>query len=141
MASSSFDGYVAPKKDGGKGTPSFYAEGTFNVISPLLTFTRAYGSTYDLRYVEVSGLNFGTGIKVILIGNANYNLDWTTTSYDNRNSFGYFNLRVNGSGQNDSFILDGVNAYVNKNGFRLPVWLNVNTSWAVGQPLTWKAWG
>lgn len=141
MAQSSFGGYIQPKKDGGKGTPSFYAEGTFLLISNTLTFTRLYGSTYDLKYVEAYNLNFPTGIKFIHICNGNDTLAWTTTSYDSVTSIGYGRLRVNGQGQNDCFILDGTNAFVKNNSFRLPVWANVNTGFANGSPLTWKAWG
>jgi hypothetical protein len=143
MAQSSFNGFTQPKKDGGNGAPSFYAEGTITDSSTLLTFywTSGSGSGRDKRYITVSGLNFPLGIKRVEI----FALNGIPFSYFNISS-----LAQNISDANivasitvlnptaELYRLDGVNAYVNNNGFRLPTGTNINDS---VQTYRWRAWG
>ena len=144
MAQSSFGGFTQPKKDGGKDY-NWFASGTVSGGSGTLLFNRGDNVTTQLAgFITVTGLNFPLGIKVIEISGlgmvqnllAYYNnlgYIWAGSSYPDSKIFTTLSY--------NNFVgiqLDGTQAYVTNNSFRLPCGSSVDSS---AYSFRWRAYG
>lgn len=142
MAQSSFNGFIQPKKDGGKDY-SWYAEGNAYGSSGLLPFYRFDNATsFYQSFITINGLNFPGGIKNIVITNATLQTACVYTVnegyvFGGNNSPIYFS-QTGSSNPNVSARLDGVSAFVTKNSFQMPVGYNNATNSYI---FKWRAWG
>ena len=142
MAQSSFGGFTQPKKDGGKDY-NWFATGTVSGGSGTLTFNRGdNATTQNAGFITVTGLNFPLGIKVIEI--SGLGMVQNLLAYYNNLGFIWTNAessKIFTTLSYNYFVgiqLDGTQAYVTNNSFRLPCGMNTDAS---TYSFRWRAYG
>lgn len=127
---SSKTAYVNGIKITGTSNKKGYATGTISSSGSTLPFMNGDSVIIDKYPVTVSGLSFTP--SVICINSPSGQIDGTTCNKTGMD-FRYPNAKIQNLQTSGSFALDGIYAYENFGGFRMPVNFS-NTSY------TWSAW-